>query len=97
MPPRRAHGSASLTGVLAFVAGKPYAPMVSLVVELVGARAAASAVMVGDRPDTDGRFALAIGCRFALVYSGVTRRGMHSDPVPDLAVDDLAAVVAALG
>ncbi len=85
------------SGVEPVVAGKPYAPMASLVVELVGARAAASAVMVGDRPDTDGRFARAIGCRFALVYSGVTRRGMDADPVPDLAVDDLAAVVATLG
>ena len=52
--------------------------------------------MVGDRPDTDGRFARAIGCRFALVYTGVTKLGMAVDPAPDLAVDDLRAVAAAL-
>jgi ribonucleotide monophosphatase NagD (HAD superfamily) len=66
------------------------------VVESLGADDAAQAVMVGDRPDTDGRFARAIGCRFALVYTGVTRPGTAVDPVPDLAVDDLRAVVAAL-
>lgn len=31
----------------------------------------ANAVMVGDRPATDGRFAREVGCRFALVRSGV--------------------------
>src|SRR3954470_5372748 len=41
-------------GVEPAVAGKPYAPMASLVAEILGARAAAAAVMVGDRPDTDG-------------------------------------------
>jgi ribonucleotide monophosphatase NagD (HAD superfamily) len=30
------------------------------------------AVMVGDRPSTDGTFAETLGCRFALVRSGVT-------------------------
>ena len=84
------------SGVEPVVAGKPYAPMASLVVDVVGARAAAAAVMVGDRPDTDGRFARAIGCRFALVYSGVTAPGVVTDPVPDLAADDLAAIVGML-
>jgi 4-nitrophenyl phosphatase len=84
------------SGVTPVVAGKPYAPMASLVVEVLGASAAADAVMVGDRPDTDGRFARAIGCRFALVYTGVTKPGASVDPLPDLAVDDLRAVVAAL-
>jgi ribonucleotide monophosphatase NagD (HAD superfamily) len=51
----------------------------------------AGAVMVGDRPDTDGRFALAIGCRFGLVFSGVThRRDLPVNPMPDLVADDLA-------
>ncbi len=84
------------SGVEPVVAGKPYAPMASLVVDVVGARSAAAAVMVGDRPDTDGRFARAIGCRFALVYSGVTAPGVVTDPVPDLAADDLAAIVGML-
>src|SRR6478735_4384494 len=84
------------SGATPLVAGKPYAPMAALVTEVLGARAAADAVMVGDRPDTDGRFARAIGCRFALVYTGVTKPGMAVDPAPDLAVDDLRAVAAAL-
>jgi HAD superfamily hydrolase (TIGR01450 family) len=97
-------GGGSILAAIAFasgaqpvVAGKPYAPMASLVAEIVGARAAAAAVMVGDRPDTDGRFARAIGCRFALVYSGVTAPGTVTDPVPDLTAADLAGVVGALG
>lgn len=85
------------SGVEPVIAGKPYAPMASLVVDVVGARAAAAAVMVGDRPDTDGRFARAIGCRFALVYSGVTKPGAMVDPTPDLTAADLAGVVHALG
>ncbi|MFT3854462.1 MAG: HAD-IIA family hydrolase [Ilumatobacteraceae bacterium] len=85
------------SGVEPVIAGKPYAPMASLVVDVVGARAAAAAVMVGDRPDTDGRFARAIGCRFALVHSGVTKPGTAVDPTPDLTAADLAGVVHALG
>ena len=45
-----------------------------------------AAVMVGDRPDTDGRFARAIGCRFALVYSGVTARARSPTRRPTCAV-----------
>lgn len=74
------------------VAGKPYAPMVELVRGLVGP----TGVAVGDRPDTDGRFAVALGFTWALVLSGVTRRGdLPVDPVPDLVADDLASLVAA--
>jgi ribonucleotide monophosphatase NagD (HAD superfamily) len=50
--------------------------------------------MVGDRPDTDGRFAVTLGWRFALVLSGVTQRGdLPVDPVPDVVADDLATLV----
>ncbi len=52
--------------------------------------------MVGDRPSTDGRFARTLGCRYAHVWSGVTRRGEVLDPVPDLEADDLAGVVDSL-
>ena len=61
------------SGVTAVVAGKPYEPMADLVRAELGADLD-GAVMVGDRPDTDGRFARAIGCRFGLVFSGVTHR-----------------------
>ena len=79
-------------GLSAQVAGKPYAPMAALVIAEVGESAARAAVMVGDRPSTDGRFAVTLGCRYAHVWSGVTPRGTVIDPTPDVAVDDLAAV-----
>jgi ribonucleotide monophosphatase NagD (HAD superfamily) len=48
--------------------------------------------MVGDRPDTDGLFAARLGCRFALVWSGVTLPGDVVDPRPDLDGADLRAI-----
>jgi HAD superfamily hydrolase (TIGR01450 family) len=60
------------------VAGKPEPAMAALVREHFGA----VAVMVGDRPSTDGAFAAQLGCPFALVLSGVV--GMPGEePVPD--------------
>ena len=51
--------------------------------------------MVGDRPDTDGRFALALGYRFGLVLSGVTTAAdLPTDPPGDLVAPDLATLVA---
>lgn len=51
------------------VAGKPHQPMA----ELVRARARDRAItVVGDRPETDGRFAQILDARFVLVLSGVT-------------------------
>ncbi len=81
------------SGTRATVAGKPFAPMARLVREVVGDDAAAAAVMVGDRPSTDGRFARQLGCRYAHVWSGVTPRGTVVDPIPDLVGDDLGHVV----
>jgi ribonucleotide monophosphatase NagD (HAD superfamily) len=50
--------------------------------------------MVGDRPDTDGRFALTLGYRFGLVLSGVTvRADLPTVPPADLVADDLAELV----
>jgi len=83
-------------GLKAVVAGKPYEPMATLVRAAVGDEAAARAVMVGDRPSTDGRFARLLGCRYAHVWSGVTLRGALLEPAPDLALDDLGAVADAL-
>jgi len=57
-------------GVHPIVAGKPHPAMADLVAATVGA-VDPRAVMVGDRLDTDGRFARALGCRFAWVRSGV--------------------------
>ncbi len=76
------------------VAGKGYRPMA----ELVRNRYGTDGWMVGDRPDTDGRFARSIGYRFALVLSGVTTAAdLPVDPVPDLVAADLAAAVDAAG
>lgn len=80
------------SGQVAEVAGKPHAPMAALVRRVVGDDAAVRAVMVGDRPSTDGRFARLLGCRYAHVQSGVTPRGAVVDPTPDVDVADLAAV-----
>ena len=80
------------SGVAPVVAGKPYGPMV----DLVRARVGPTGIGVGDRPDTDGRFARALGFDWGLVLSGVTRAvDLPVDPVPDLVAADLAALVAA--
>jgi 4-nitrophenyl phosphatase len=71
------------------VAGKPHAPMV----DLVRGRLGEGGVMVGDRPETDGRFAVALGYRFALVLTGVTTSPDGVDPPPDLVAQDLPALV----
>ncbi len=84
------------SGVGPEIAGKPYEPMASLVRAVVGSKAAAAAVMVGDRPSTDGRFAVTLGCRYAHVFSGVTPVGTQIDPLPDMTLADLAAVTDAL-
>ncbi len=69
------------------VAGKPHAPMV----DLIRARYGPSGVMVGDRDDTDGRFARALGYDFALVLSGVvTEADLPIDPAPRWLAADLA-------
>lgn len=50
--------------------------------------------MVGDRPDTDGRFARALGFDFGLVLSGVTGRAdLPVEPEPDVIAADLGALV----
>jgi 4-nitrophenyl phosphatase len=77
------------TGVRAVVAGKPNAPMA----DLVRSRLGDTGTMVGDRPETDGRFAVALGYRFALVLSGVASSAVGVEPIPDLVAADLAALV----
>jgi 4-nitrophenyl phosphatase len=81
------------SGATPVVAGKPHEPMASLVRHLVGDAAAAAAVMVGDRPETDGLFAQRLGCRYAQVWSGVTPADSMVQPVPDLTGANLASVV----
>jgi 4-nitrophenyl phosphatase len=78
------------SGVVATVAGKPYRPMVELLRERLGP----AGIVVGDRLDTDGRLARALGYEFDLVLSGVTKLGDELDPTPDVVATDLAALVA---
>jgi HAD superfamily hydrolase (TIGR01450 family) len=72
------------------VAGKPHQPVADLVRDRYGA----VDMVVGDRADTDGRFARLVGARFGLVLSGVTRQeDLPVDPAPDLVSEDLAGLV----
>ena len=84
------------SGTRAMVAGKPFTPMADLVRATVGDTAAVTAVMVGDRPSTDGRFARELGCRYGHVWSGVTPKGSVVDPRPDLVGDHLDDVAGQL-
>lgn len=79
---------ATAGGVDAIVAGKPEQPMADLVLGVAGTPASAM-LMIGDRPETDGRFAERIGCEFALVESGVTATGAGTHR-------DLASVIESL-
>jgi 4-nitrophenyl phosphatase len=72
------------------VAGKPHPPAAAL----VRARLGPNGTLVGDRADTDGRFARALGYRFGLVLSGVTADAAGVEPVPDLVAGDLVSLVA---
>lgn len=85
---------AKASGHTPVVTGKPHAPMASLVTAMCPDVDIADIVMVGDRLDTDGEFARTIGCRFALVLSGVTIEAIHSDA--DVVSRDLAGVADAL-
>ncbi|MHB8506596.1 MAG: HAD-IIA family hydrolase [Acidimicrobiales bacterium] len=72
------------------VAGKPH----RAVADLLRARFGVPRVMIGDRPDTDGAFAVAVGAPFALVLSGSTRPAdLPVTPAPALVAADLAEAV----
>ena len=71
---------ATASGATPTIAGKPYAPMAALVRDRCGPEfSSGTAVMVGDRWSTDGLFAEALGCPFALVRTGVTPPGAPLD------------------
>ena len=76
------------------MAGKPHGAIVSCVRARLGRGAG---VVIGDRPDSDGLLAEALGFEFALVLSGVTTLDdLPVDPQPTLVTADLAATVNAL-
>jgi len=75
------------------VAGKPHAPMADTVRERCGQ----VAIMIGDRPSTDGAFADALGAEFGLVLTGVAGPDGEEpvpEPAPRWVAADLAALVA---
>lgn len=79
------------SGVRAERAGKPEAPMAELLLHRFGT----PGIVVGDRPDTDGRFAERLGVDFALVLSGVTSGSdLPVEPEPAVVAKNLAEVVA---
>jgi 4-nitrophenyl phosphatase len=81
---------AAATGAEPEIGGKPEGAMVGLIRERLGLEG----VVVGDRMDTDGRFADALGYRFALVLTGVTTAAdLPVAPEPWALAADLAALV----
>ena len=76
------------------MAGKPNQP----IVDCVRSRIGDTGVVVGDRPDSDGLFAEALGYEFALVLSGVTEADdLPVTPEPQYCAPDLAALVHQMG
>jgi HAD superfamily hydrolase (TIGR01450 family) len=90
---------ATASGVSAEIAGKPHPAMAALVRHRLGVANGAplDALMVGDRADTDGRFAAALACRYAQVWSGVHQRGDDLGLAPDVSGADLREVIDRLG
>jgi 4-nitrophenyl phosphatase len=78
------------TGAKPTVAGKPYEPIVDLVLE----RVPDPEIVVGDRASTDGLLAQRLGVPFALVLSGVTADDRGLEPPPQRVAPDLASLVA---
>jgi HAD superfamily hydrolase (TIGR01450 family) len=74
------------------VAGKPHHPTAEAITKLVPEGELRT--MVGDRPGTDGALAAQLGVPFALVLSGVTRKGAIPEDAGAAAVaPDLLALV----
>jgi HAD superfamily hydrolase (TIGR01450 family) len=84
---------AAAAGIEPEVAGKPYAPMATLLAERLGGEGEGT-ILVGDRPSTDGLMARRLGLPFALVLSGVTsEEEVSADDPPEHVVPDLATLV----
>jgi 4-nitrophenyl phosphatase len=82
------------SGVSAAIAGKPNPQVYQLALERLGT-SAPETLVVGDRPQTDIAGAQSLGCRTALVLSGVTdeEAARAWSPAPDLIARDLSQVL----
>ena len=104
-----AGGGALLAAVAAaaetepIMAGKPHAPMKDCVLAELFSREGSGegetsdldGLVVGDRPDSDGLFAKALGMPFALVLSGVTKPDdLPATPPPEFVEANLSDLVA---
>ena len=85
-------GVAYAAGVTAEIAGKPNKAAARLLADRLGP----VAWLMGDRPDTDGAMATAVGARFGLVLSGVADSADGLDPQPEAVAPDLETMVAKL-
>jgi 4-nitrophenyl phosphatase len=76
------------------ILGKPSPAMYKLAMQRLGTLPVETLV-VGDRPETDMAGAQTIGCRTALVLSGVTTtdQAFRWQPKPDIIAKDLSAVL----
>jgi 4-nitrophenyl phosphatase len=83
---------ATAAGVEPVVAGKPHDAMRNVLRDRLGDDVD-DAVLVGDRPSTDGVMARRLGLPFALVLSGVTAEESTGDDAADMVAPDLAALV----
>jgi 4-nitrophenyl phosphatase len=86
------------TDVTPQIAGKPSPEMYRIAIERMGI-GIEQTLVVGDRAETDIAGAQALGCRTALVLSGVTDLAAAQAwrPAPDLIAEDLTQVVEQLG
>ena len=93
---------ATVAGVDPSYGGKPHTPMADVIVDRLSDGDdrfdPSHALMVGDRPDTDGLFAQRLGSPFALVRTGVVGPDDSPDADVPVALDvaDLSAVADAL-
>jgi len=83
---------ATAAGVKPEVAGKPHDAMAAVLRDRLG-EDAGSALLVGDRPSTDGLMARRLELPFALVLSGVTDDEPTGDDAADKVAPDLATLV----
>ncbi len=93
---------ATASGIVPVIAGKPHQPLATLVASVLATPQdpfdPLRVMMVGDRPETDGLFAARLGCRFALVRSGVNGAEVKINATTPVALDaaDLAEVARGL-